>query len=154
MDTSYYRKYEPFFGVWNIKRLIGEGSFGKVFEVEREDFGRTYSAAIKAITIPSSQSEIKSVMVDGMDEESVTHYYRSFVENVIDEFALMSKVKGNSNIVSYEDHTVMAHSDGIGWDILIRMELLTPLLDHITCEKKARKNREDMIEYGVWNIST
>jgi len=24
----------------------------------------------------------------------------------------------------------------------------------ITCEKKARKSREDMIEYGVWNIST
>lgn len=42
MDTNYYKNLEPFFGSWNITRLIGEGSFGKVFEIEREDFGRVY----------------------------------------------------------------------------------------------------------------
>ena len=54
MDSGYYKKYEPVFGVWRIARLIGEGSFGKVFELEREDFGVTYKAALKAITVPAS----------------------------------------------------------------------------------------------------
>ena len=40
----------------------------------------------------------------------------------------MSRLKGTGNIVSYEDHAVLRHPDGIGWDILIRMELLHPLL--------------------------
>ena len=130
MELSYYKSMEPFWGVWKIRRLIGEGSFGKVFEIEREDFGRTYRAALKAITIPQSQSELKSVLADGMDLNSATNYYKSFVEEVVDEFALMAGLKGNSNIVSYEDHMVIEHKEGVGWDILIRMELLTPLLDY------------------------
>lgn len=126
---EYFKKYEPIFGVWHITRLIGEGAFGKVFEVERKDFGKTYKAALKAITIPQNQSEIKNLTTSGMDNESVTTYFHSLVENVANEFELMSKMKGNSNIVSYEDHKVIRHEDGIGWDILIRMELLTPADD-------------------------
>lgn len=123
---EYFKKYEPLFGVWHINRLIGEGSFGKVFEIEREDFGKTYKDALKAITIPQNQSEIKNLSMSGMDSDSVTSYFHSLVENVAKEFELMSEMKGHSNIVSYEDHKVFKHEDGIGWDILIRMELLTP----------------------------
>ncbi|MBS7366300.1 MAG: hypothetical protein KIG31_06925, partial [Oscillospiraceae bacterium] len=61
MDISYYKKYEPIFGEWSIVREIGEGSFGKVFEIERRDFGYTYKAALKAITIPQSRSEIERI---------------------------------------------------------------------------------------------
>lgn len=146
MDISYYRQHEPIFEAWKIKRLIGEGNFGKVFEIEREEFGHVYSAALKTITIPTSQSEIKSVMADGMDEDSVTKYFQNFVEDVVNEIFLMSKLKGNSNIVGYEDHAVIKHSDEIGWDILIRMELLTPLLDHTT---KNPMQIEDVICLGI-----
>ena len=127
MDISYYKKYEPIFGYWKIVREIGSGSFGKVFEIEREDFGYTYKAALKAITIPQDPTEAERLMDDSMDEQNVTKYYRGFVQELVDEFQLMSKLKGESNIVSYEDHIVVPHETGIGWDILIRMELLTPL---------------------------
>lgn len=40
---------------------------------------------------------------------------------------MTSSLKGNSNIVSYEDHMVIPREEEVGWDILIRMELLTPL---------------------------
>ena len=146
MDTGYYKKYEPIFGEWSIVREIGEGSFGKVFEIERRDFGYTYKAALKAITIPQSQSEVKSVLADGMDEQSATSYFRGFVEEMVAEFVLMSKLKGHSNIVSYEDHRVVEHTEGIGWDILIRMELLTPLLDHVS---KNPLSRSDVIKLGI-----
>lgn len=146
MDTNYYKSLEPFFGSWRITRLIGEGSFGKVFEIEREDFGRTYKAALKAITIPQSESEVKSVLADGMDMQSATTYYKGFVEEVVDEFALMAQLKGNSNIVSYEDHVVIEHKNGIGWDILIRMELLTPLLDYTT---ERQMSQDDILKLGI-----
>lgn len=146
MNTEYYKKFEPIFNTWHITGLIGEGSYGKVFEIEREDFGTTYKAALKAITIPSSESEIKSVMADGMDDVSVRSYYENFVEDIVKEFVLMSKLKGNSNIVSYEDHMVIEHKNSIGWDILIRMELLTPLFDHI---KTIDLKRKDVIKLGI-----
>lgn len=118
-------------GNWTLNRLIGEGSYGKVYEADREDFGVTYKAAIKIITIPQNKSELKSVMSEGMDKESVTDYFRTMAEEIVREFSLMSRLKGTANVVSYEDHAVIPHEDAVGWDIIIRMELLTPLLDYI-----------------------
>ena len=60
MDVSYYKeKYEPIDGKWFIKELLGEGSYGKVFRIEREDMGGKYDAALKVITIPQSEKEIE-----------------------------------------------------------------------------------------------
>ena len=119
-------------GNYKLVRLIGEGGYGRVFEARRDDFGVSYSAAIKIMTIPKSEAEIRSARAEGMDSKSVTAYFRSFVEEIVREFALMSRLKGTANIVSYEDHIVEQHTTGIGWDIIIRMELLTPLFDYST----------------------
>ena len=146
MDISYYKKYEPLFGAWRIVREIGSGSFGKVFEIEREDFGPKYRAALKAITIPQNPAEVESIMDDGMDAQSVTSYFRGFVDELLEEFRIMSKLKGESNVVSCEDYTVIQHNDGIGWDILIRMELLTPLLKYT---RSHPFGREDVIKLGI-----
>ena len=62
-----------------------------------------------------------------MSKQEVTSYFRSFVDEFTNEIVVMSSLKGYTNIVSYEDHMVIPHENGIGADILIRMELLTPL---------------------------
>ena len=146
MDSSYYKKYEPMFGAWHIVEKIGEGSFGTVFVIERRELGVTYRSALKAITIPQNPSEKQAMMMDGMSRENITQYYRGIVQDIISEFILMSKLKGNSNIVSYEDHVIFEHEDGIGWDLLIRMELLTPLYNHIL---KTKMTKKDIIQLGI-----
>lgn len=57
---------------WNIERLIGEGSFGKVYKIVREDFGHIYVAALKVIQIPYNKSEVKAIKSEGLTDESVT----------------------------------------------------------------------------------
>ena len=146
MDDLYYKQYEPIFGEWRIVEKLGEGSFGKVYEIERKDFGRTYKAALKVITVPPSESEIQNVISDGMSPESAAAYFRGFVEEVIDEFTLMSKLKGNSNIVSYENHKVYEHQGKIGWDILIQMELLLPLIKYAQINPLSEN---DVIKLGI-----
>lgn len=146
MDINHYKQYEPIFGVWHITRLIGEGSFGKVFELERDDFGVHYKAALKAITIPASKSEVDELMAEMTDEASVRDYYSTFIRELVEESALMSRLKGNSNIVSYENHQVIEHKDGIGWDVLIQMELLTPLNQYT---KGHTITRQDIIKLGI-----
>ena len=126
-DKDYYKKYEPIFGSWYIKREIGSGSFGTVFEIEREELGETFKAALKVISIPESSQELYQTMQsEDMSEQEASTYYKSIVQEFNKECVLMSKLKGNTNIVNYEDHKIIAHEDGIGWDILIRMELLIP----------------------------
>ena len=128
MENDYYKRYEPFFGEWHIKRFLGAGSYGRVFEIERRDaFDTVYTGALKAITIPSSPSELEEILADGMDMNGASTYFRDYVKELNREIALMSKLKGHSNIVNYEDHKMFQHEDGVGWDILIRMELLTPI---------------------------
>ena len=126
-----YKKYEPFFGSWYIKRRIGAGSFGEVFEIERTEFGKTYRSALKMMTIPFSEEEVKTMLADGTDIDSIATYYEGLVQDIAEENAIMSELKGNSYIVSYEDHQIIPHEDGVGYDILIRMELLTPLVDYM-----------------------
>lgn len=147
MDISYYKKYEPIDGKWYITKELGSGSFGKVFEVERKDFGNMKSA-MKIISVPSSESEIHSFRSENydMDDKSVTSYFYGFVEEFIKEFKLMSQLKGNSNIVSYEDHDIKKHENGIGWDILIRMELLTPLGKYLADNKP---DQNTVIKLGI-----
>lgn len=132
MDEKYYKGFEPFFGAWKIERLIGEGSYGKVFEISRSEFGITYRAAMKAISIPQKETESDALMLDsGMSHEQVTSYYYGCVEQLSREIDLMTRLKGNSYTVSYEDHQIIPYADGIGWDIFVRMELLTPLQEYI-----------------------
>lgn len=131
---------------WNIVRLIGEGSFGKVYEIVRSNFGIEEHSAMKVIKIPSSQAELQSLRNEGMDDNSTTEYYRGLVEEFVQEIALMSKLRGKANIVGYEDYAVIEHKDSIGWDIVIRMELLTDLPSYI------RKNSfcvNDIIKLAV-----
>ena len=123
------------FNEWTIGECIGEGAFGKVYKITREDFGHTYHAALKVIEIPQSQSEVEGLRNDGMQESEIKEYFQSMIEDIVSEFALMSELKGNSNIVSYEDHTVVKKEDGFGCTIYIRMELLTPLFTHIRQKK-------------------
>lgn len=141
-----YRKYEPIFGSWKLKRKIGEGNFGAVFEIEREDFDVKYKSALKIITVPRTQNEVKNATLEGMTNENITCYFKQVVEDIAKEFALMSKLKGNSNIVSYEDHMVIEHTGEIGWDILIRMELLTPLTEYL---QKSQFDEKDVIRVGM-----
>ena len=147
MDNEYYKRYEPFFGAWYIKRYIGAGSYGKVFEIERRDFDMVFTGALKAITIPADKSEYEQVLEAGMDREGASTYFRDYVQELNREIALMSRLKGHSNIVSYEDHQIIPHEDGIGWDILIRMELLRPINDALRQNKSF--TRAEVVRLGT-----
>ena len=131
---------------WIITRKLGNGSFGHVYEIQRKDFGETYRAALKVITVPRDETELRSTLDDGMSSSQAERYFYSVVEDVVREFALMAKLKGTANIVSYEDHQVVRHADGIGWDILIRMELLTPVIPYASEHPFSRR---DIIRLGI-----
>jgi serine/threonine protein kinase len=99
-------------------------------------FDAEQRAALKVIRIPKSQGEVARAQSEGMDDASLSAYFHGFVKSLSDEIALLSRLKGNSNIVSYEDHQIIENpvGEGVGWTILICMELLTPLLEHMRAQ--------------------
>lgn len=131
---------------WKIVRRINSGSFGTVYEIEREDDCQ-FKAALKVIDIPKSEDDLDQIKERiGKSEESLKKYCENMVSDIIKEFKLMYELKGISNIVSYEDHEIQRYRDGISWRIMIRMELLTSLNEY---KQQCKMEREDVIRLGI-----
>lgn len=64
---------------------------------------------------------------EGLDDESITNTLHSQVGNIISEYQLMARMRENPNIVHCDDFHYTRHKNDLGWDIYIKMELLTPL---------------------------
>ncbi|MEG1479224.1 MAG: protein kinase, partial [Clostridiales bacterium] len=113
--------------LWNIVREIGKGSYGRVYEIQRKENDNTFTAALKILSVPQSDNDLELIVNEMGSDHSATVYFKSCVNDIAKEVSFMASLKGNSNIVSYEDHIIVPHEEKIGWDILIRMELLKPL---------------------------
>ena len=130
---------------WSIVQKIGQGSFGNVYRIQRNVFGTIEQAALKIISIPQSDAEIEELRIDGYDDESIRQRYRNCLEGIVREYTIMASLKGNSNIVDCDDLDYNQHTDGIGWDIFIKMELLTPLARVI----RDGVQEEDVVKLGI-----
>lgn len=130
---------------WNVVRLIGRGSFGAVYEIQRDVFGETEKAALKVITIPENGADIDDLRVEGYDDESITSRFQSYLEDIVKEYSTMAKMKGHPNVVYCDDVKYVQHDDGIGWDIYIKMELLTPIMK---CLDQV-ENEQSVVDLGI-----
>lgn len=116
---------------WETVRCIGSGSSGKVYELKKKDeYGGDYSSALKVITVPSTKKEYDE-MKSSMSEFAMRAKLRDKVEEISSEYRLMGSLRGHPNIVNCEDQMIVPHSNDLGWDIYIRMELLTSLPEYV-----------------------
>ncbi|MBR0465077.1 MAG: protein kinase [Clostridia bacterium] len=133
---------------WRVVRRIGAGSYGSVYEVCREDGGVRSVSAIKVITIPRDEAEIESLASEGLSTEESYTYLRNIVNNLVREIELMLSLKSAPNIVTIEDYKVIEDHSVPRWDILIRMELLTPLNQYIAAQPGGALSRPQVIKLG------
>lgn len=131
---------------WQIEKQLGKGSYGVVYQAIRRDNNVESHAAIKIISIPSDSSEVDSLRSEGLDMDGTRTYFKGIVDDFVSEIQLMESLKGVQNIVSVEDYKVVEKTDTIGWDIYIRMELLTPFNTYI-CDKTLTE--EEIIKLGT-----
>lgn len=135
-----------FNGDWEITRRIGSGATGIVYEIRSTQLSSDNASAMKVIRIPQSEEEKQQVISEGMDDSSLTNYFASIKQEIVNEVSVMMELDGHPNIVSLKQYLAVPHEDGIGWDILIRMELLTTL-DKYFSERVATEDQ--VIQVGL-----
>ena len=140
--------FVPLWGIWQIDSLIGEGSFGKVYKAVREEFGNKYYCAIKHISVPESENEVKQYLKENASTDITTAkvYYHQLVSDITNEINTMYSLSGNTNIVTYQEHKITEKPDGVGFDILIKMELLTELSDKV---REQSLTQQEIVKLGV-----
>ena len=116
---------------WETVRLIGRGSFGTVYEIRKDLLGDTERCALKHISIPQDESEIQEMRLEGQDGASITQTFTGQAKDIVAEYRLMKQLNDCANVVSCQDVEAIQKDNGYGWDILIRMELLTPLKSYL-----------------------
>ena len=136
----------PVWPGWETVRIIGRGGYGAVYEIARCDCnGEIERAAMKVISIPQNPGVIETMYSEGYDTESITRTLEKYSNDIVSEYSIMRKLNGTANVVSCDDYRKVRHADGLGWDIFIRMELLTPLTkalpEHIS--------KETVLEIGL-----
>lgn len=105
--------------------LIGTGSFGKVYRICRNDFGKKVVSALKIIHLPRDSREIRELEDSGMDRNSIQAYYDHAVQEIGNEIRAMIELKTAPNVVTIEDYHIEGHE--IGYTVYIRMQLLKSL---------------------------
>ena len=84
-------------------------------------------------------------MMRDMIKPSLSLLNEKEIRNYLQEYKVMKELQGQSNIVSCEDFKVVPHKDGIGGDIFLRMELLTPLRQIL---REKTLSEEEIIKLG------
>lgn len=149
MQKSGIYGYEPLWNEWRIDGLIGKGSYGEVYKIYKIENGEKIEAAAKYISIPKSDNDIDIAISKGFatdDEDSLRSFFSTRANAFSKEIELMMKLQDAKNVVHYEAHIKEEKKEEIGWDIIIRMELLTAL------DKYLRENqfeRKDVIRLGI-----
>ena len=139
-------KYQPLWGSWKVEEFIGEVSGAEVYRVYKEEWGRRYISTVKLLNFFIGKSDIKEAQTIGINSAAMPEYFKSLVGNIQNEIELMYKLRGNSNIVTYEDHAIYEKKADLGWDVLIRMEFLQPLPDY---QKGQELSRSEVAKLGI-----
>ena len=130
---------------WKVVKQLGKGSYGTVYQIERNIGGLTDRAALKVISIPPDEQLIKTYRSEGYDENSILKKCESYLQDTLNEYKLMRSLGSSANIVYCEDIAYLPKDDELGFDVFIRMELLTPFQEYISTSDFAEK---DIIKLG------
>ena len=130
---------------WQTTRLIGQGGFGSVYEIQRNLMGEVEKAALKVISIPQNPGVLAEMRQNGYDDAGIRASLQGHLKSILAEYSLMRKLNGCSNIVSCDDVRYVPHRGGMGWNIYIKMELLTPL----TSRLEEDMSQEEVIKVGL-----
>ena len=107
-------------------KTLGAGGYGSVFEIKKEG-SIDFRSAMKIISIPRDEYEIKQYVADGNSENQIQLILDDRKAGAIEEINLLIQLRYNPNIVDIEDYAIKEKDDGPGWDIYIRMEPLTSI---------------------------
>lgn len=132
---------------WRVTKKLGNGSYGSVYEIIRNDLAIKYTCALKVLNMRAQdsghyESADYTVSIDRITDTDIDE----FVHGVTSEIEAMIRLKGVPNIVTIEDYALLRTP--YGCTILIRMEELEPMESYFK-RKGGSPAKEDLVRLGT-----
>ena len=143
MDAAVWNAIWP---DWQLKNVIGRGAYGIVYRAVRILNGTEEESAIKVVTLPRDEIELEQLRAEGLSEEETQKYYASVANEFCEEIQTMKQLNDCVSIVNVQDSAVVPREDSFGWNVLIRMEYLTPFQEYAEAHTLSE---EDIIRLGI-----
>ena len=128
MNTSVWSTVWP---DWQLKNVIGRGAYGVVYRAVRFIGEKQEESAIKVVSLPQDELDVEQLKAEGLTNEEMQSYYATMANEFYEEIQTMKSLNGSASIVNVQDSAILPLNDRIGWNILIRMECLTPLTEYL-----------------------
>lgn len=145
------KQYEPLWGTWHLKNVIGGGSCGVVYKAEQEILGHTYTCAVKHFSIPRDEAEhavVKEQLVSE-DNETLKEYYEQEVQSIVNEYEIQKQFVGREHFVLVHDILSIPKTDMPGYDLFIRMELLNTVNSRFHENMTGPEKEKEVIRLGM-----
>ena len=110
-ERNEYSVGEIYFNDWEIVKPLGGGSYGKVFLVEKTDYGIALQSAMKVIRIPGDLNEISALRSAGLSLAEISQMNERRVEDAAREIRTMVELQKHPNVVRCEDFRVFRYRD-------------------------------------------
>lgn len=117
----------PVWPGWTTVRLLGRGSSGRVYEITKDVQTALRHAAMKVISLPQSPDAIDALHRQGHSDQSIAALMQKQRDDILARYAAAQQLSDCPLILCHNDTLSIPHADGLGWDILVKMELLQPL---------------------------
>lgn len=125
--------FDPVFNSWYTGKCLGNGTDGRVYEIEREIYGKKEKSILKTIRISESRNESKGFnSINDISENTKNDDFLKIIDDITSNIDALKEIDGGKHFAKYEEWDVRDTSDNKGKIILIRLEelrSLTALLD-------------------------
>ena len=137
---------------WHVAGHLGEGAFGDVFQIYRDNFGIRVDSSLKVIQVSGGMAGSVSqgmLSFNRKDDRGAGEENRTAIPDALrDEIQIMETLRGAPNIVIIEDFYFK--KNGPVSTLFVRMELLTSLQEELSDRQGRRKlsSIREILKFG------
>ncbi len=129
---------------WQTNGFIRQETDGNVYEIQKQGDGKIEKAALKVIPIPQDAHVVEQLRKDGYDDEGIARVLEKQAGDIAAEY--VQGRRADVGAVGYSDIHYLRNQNGIGGNLLIKLELPASAEKAVPAEtEKGEEASDDVI---------